>query len=121
MNQTGAKTVFVVLFLWLTLLSDRVVTAPADGGSSTELGIVCGRNEEPTKCIACIPTCDHPLPLVCHNPPNCQSGCKCKLGFLKDSDGDCVTIIGCIIDNIKNGREWSIADLMKFPQQKNTV
>ncbi|XP_031844812.1 zonadhesin-like [Nomia melanderi] len=117
MNQIVAMS-FVVLFLCLTYLPNDVLTAPGDTKPSTEGPIKCDRNEEPTDCVACMPTCERPFPGICQGPI-CKPGCKCKPGYLKDTDNDCVSIIGCIIDNIRRDRPWSISDFMKPLQKKN--
>ncbi|XP_076650469.1 uncharacterized protein LOC143357763 [Halictus rubicundus] len=118
MNRIVA-TAFLVLFFCLTQLPDTVLTAPADLPDSADVAIECGKNEEPTNCVSCSATCERPIPGRC-NGPLCKPGCKCRFGYFKDSDGDCVSIIGCIIDNIRFQKEWSVSeflDLVKRPSQ----
>ncbi|XP_076295117.1 uncharacterized protein LOC143216164 [Lasioglossum baleicum] len=111
MNRIAAISFLV--FLCLTQLPDTVLTAPADPPAAIDAAILCSQNEEPTKCVSCSATCERPIPGRC-NGPLCRPGCKCKLGYFKDSDGDCVSIIGCIIDNIRFQREWSVSEFLNI-------
>ncbi|XP_076382772.1 venom peptide CtAPI isoform X2 [Megalopta genalis] len=97
-------------------MPDEVLTAPADPSNSTEGSIECRKHEEPTDCVSCSPSCERLIPGKC-NGPLCRPGCKCSFGFYKDSDGDCVSILGCVIDFMKSRKEWSVFDFVNTAKQ----
>ncbi|XP_015174769.1 PREDICTED: chymotrypsin inhibitor-like isoform X2 [Polistes dominula] len=54
----------------------------------------CGPNQIFDTCgTACPPTCKKPSPDVCILL--CVSGCRCKDGFVKNDNGDCVLTKDC--------------------------
>ncbi|XP_050594402.1 uncharacterized protein LOC126924196 isoform X3 [Bombus affinis] len=61
----------------------------------------CGKNEEYMTCNLCPKNCENPFQEIC-SPGPCIKTCKCKSGYYKDSGGVCVSIIACIVDNIRN-------------------
>ncbi|XP_078032683.1 uncharacterized protein LOC144467665 [Augochlora pura] len=107
---------FAVLLICLTQLPDEVLTAPTNSTETTENPTECRRNEEATSCVSCSATCERPIPGRC-NGPLCRPGCKCKFGYFKDSDGDCVSIIGCVIDFLKNQQKGSVFEFINTVKQ----
>jgi hypothetical protein len=54
----------------------------------------CGENESYTTCGSfCPPTCEKSGPRVCVDA--CKSGCFCNTGYVKNSNGKCVTKDKC--------------------------
>ncbi|XP_003401249.2 uncharacterized protein LOC100644783 isoform X1 [Bombus terrestris] len=93
-------TTFATLTLYLILAPDRIFTA-ADETTKSEEPTKCGKNEEYTTCNLCPKNCENPFQEIC-SPGPCIKTCKCKSGYYKDSGGVCVSIIACIVDNIRN-------------------
>ncbi|XP_076480783.1 chymotrypsin inhibitor-like isoform X2 [Bombus vancouverensis nearcticus] len=92
-------TAFATLTLYLILATNRIFTA-ADETTESE-PTKCGENEEYTTCNLCPKNCENPFQEIC-SPGPCIKACKCKSGYYKDSEGVCVSIIACIVDNIRN-------------------
>ncbi|XP_029047759.2 venom peptide BmKAPI-like [Osmia bicornis bicornis] len=84
----------------LASTTEAVTLCTSTPAPITENSIECGKNEEPTDCVSCNPTCKELSPGICHGP-KCKPGCKCKTGYFKDSEGNCVSVLGCIMDNIQ--------------------
>ncbi|KAF5302455.1 hypothetical protein FQR65_LT08545 [Abscondita terminalis] len=73
----------VVLFFFALTIVVAVV-------SSTR----CGNNEEFSECHShCPPTCTDPGTRPCI--ASCKVGCDCKQGFLRNSNGQCVSRNKC--------------------------
>jgi hypothetical protein len=54
----------------------------------------CGENESYTTCGSfCPPTCEKSGPRICVDA--CKSGCFCNTGYVKNSNGKCVTKDKC--------------------------
>lgn len=60
------------------------------------LGQICPDiNQEYRVCASpCELSCRYPLPPVCCKAP-CRTGCFCKIGFLRDDNGACVSPRRC--------------------------
>ncbi|PAV87781.1 hypothetical protein WR25_26948 [Diploscapter pachys] len=51
-------------------------------------------NEVWSKChTACEPTCEVPEPPFCTE--NCLATCQCKKGYVRNKQGECVTLANC--------------------------
>ncbi|XP_015596272.1 chymotrypsin inhibitor isoform X2 [Cephus cinctus] len=81
-----SRIVKVILIVAIIYYSEAQVT-----------GQNCEENQEWTNCgSACEPSCENPNPQICTF--NCIIGCRCKSGFLRDANRNCVTQENCPTD-----------------------
>ncbi|XP_076677606.1 chymotrypsin inhibitor-like [Andrena cerasifolii] len=75
------------------------VYAEIDDGSRRGIGRCHEDNESWNICgTRCEPTCSRPVPPLCVNIPctiKTTAGCRCDVGYVRDTDGSCVLRRDC--------------------------